>query len=307
MDVRYEEWPPGRALEGIVTALWRVTGDPSKMPPSQVLPDGHVELVLNLGAPVDLAGPAFTGDQPRHSVVGLVSCSLRLDYRGPIDTFGIRFHPARGPGFFGLRAPALSEKVLPLGQVCPTLDRSLSNLVAQRGRLESQADRAQLEAILLEQRPRALPQDPEIVRVVDRLAAAGDTPSIAVLARDVGISPRQLQRRFLAAVGVTPKRFVRLIRFARVWQVASMQPEEAWASLAVEHGYADQAHLVREFRAFGAVPPTRFFSSAWYAATAFSRATGPARGVRFVQEAVARPALRSGPAGAPPRSAVRKR
>jgi AraC-like DNA-binding protein len=103
----------------------------------------------------------------------------------------------------------------------------------------------------------------------------------------MGLSTRHAQRRFLASVGVPPKQFVRVLRFARLWQAATMSPPETWAALAAHHGYADQAHMVREFRAFGVEPPTHFFSPDWYDATQLSRVSGTAEGVRdvrFVQD-----------------------
>jgi len=72
MDLRYEEWLPGPGLEGVVSAYWRVAGDPSKVPSSAVLPDGHVELTINRGAPVGLAGPAYTGLQPERAEMAAV-------------------------------------------------------------------------------------------------------------------------------------------------------------------------------------------------------------------------------------------
>jgi transcriptional regulator GlxA family with amidase domain len=121
---------------------------------------------------------------------------------------------------------------------------------------------------------------------VDRLSRSETAPLVSQIARELGLSSRQLQRRFLAAVGVPPKRFVRVLRFARVWQMASMSPPETWAELAAAHGYADQAHMVREFRAFGAEPPTHLFTPDWYETTQLSRVSGPAKGVRSVQDKV---------------------
>jgi AraC-like DNA-binding protein len=63
-----------------------------------------------------------------------------------------------------------------------------------------------------------------------------------------------------------------------------MRPPETWAALAAEHGYADQAHMVREFRAFGVEPPTHFFTPDWYDTTGLSRVSGPAEGVRLAQD-----------------------
>jgi AraC-like DNA-binding protein len=285
MDIRYEEWlPDSSALAALVPAYWRVSGDGSHVPSSAVLPDGHVELVFNLGAPVGLSGPAYRGDQPQRAVVGPLSKALRLEYQGPVDTFGIRFHPARGAGFFGRLATQVVEKLLPLAEVSANLDRAVARLLAEHPNAGSDVFRAALDQVLLQQLPLALPPDTEVIAMVDRLAGSDSLPPVAQIARELGISTRQLQRRFLAAVGMAPKRFVRVLRFARVWQLASMSPRETWAGLAAAHGYSDQAHLVREFRAFGAEPPTHIFTSQWYDSTGLARLSGPAPGVRFVQD-----------------------
>jgi len=289
LDIRYEEWLPGPGLEQIIAAYWRVVGDGSKVPTSAILPDGHVELVLNLGGPVALAGPAYTGGQPDRAVVGPLSRAIRLKYRGPVDTFGIRFHPARGAGFLGQPATALADKLVPLARVCALLDRALSRLLVKNVVMETEAGRSSLDRVLLQQLSSALPPDEQVMVIVDRLTCCETAPPVAQLAREAGLSARQLQRRFLTAVGVTPKRFVRVVRFARVWQLASMRPPETWAGLAAENGYADQAHMVREFRAFGAEPPTQLFTQDWYDATELSRVSGPAVGVRSVQDLAPKP------------------
>lgn len=284
MEIRYDEWLPCPGLQDIVTAYWRVAGNASKVPSPVILPDGHVELVFNLGDPVELDGPAYIGGQPDRVVVGPLSRAVRMKYGLRVHTFGIRFHPARGAAFLGQTAPALTDKLLPLAQACPALERTLSHLLAKNGDLETAAGRLALDGVLLQHLPAALPADREVVTLVDRLSRSETAPAVAQLARQLRLSPRQLQRRFLAAVGMPPKRFARVLRFARVWQLATMSPPEAWAELAAAHGYADQAHMVREFRAFGAEPPTHLFTPDWYGTTGLSRVSGAAKGVRSVQD-----------------------
>lgn len=277
MDLRYEEWLPAAArLKGIVLAYWRCAGDASQVPSSAILPDGYVELVFNFGDPVGLRGPAYTGDQPARVVVGLLLQAVQMEYRGPVNTFGIRFHPAHGPAFFGRPASALTDKLTPLEQISPGLDHALSALFAAGWKPDRGADRAALDRVLLKQLAAGSPADEEICEVVDRLTNSETAPSVAELARALGMSSRQVQRRFLAAVGVAPKQFLRTFRFARLWQMATMSPPETWAALAAEHGYADQAHMVREFRSFGVEPPAHFFTPDWYEATTSSRAAGAA-------------------------------
>jgi AraC-like DNA-binding protein len=276
MDIRYDEWLTGSTrLAGIVTAYWRVLGDGSEFPPSFVLPDGHVELVFNLGDPVGLSGPAFNGLQPDRVVVGPLSKALRLDYRGQVNTLGIRFHPARGAGFLGKTAPELAERLLPLSHVSIELDRDLAEILVDHPSMATAACRRALDQVLVDQLSRAFPPDTAVIAAVDRLSGSDVMPLVKQIAGESGISSRQLQRRFRTAVGMTPKRFVRVVRFARVWQLASMRPRKTWAALAAEHGFADQAHLIREFRAFGAEPPTHIFTPEWYDATEISRASGP--------------------------------
>jgi AraC-like DNA-binding protein len=289
MDIRYEEWLPGPGLEEIITAYWRVAGDASDVPSPAILPDAHVELVFNLGDRVELEGPAYTGNQPDRAVVGPLSRTVRMKYGARVHTIGIRFHPARGAGFLGLTAPALTDKLAPLAQFCSPLDRVLRQLLRDNGNMEAEASRAALDRVLLQQLSLALPTDHVVVDMVDRLSRSETAPLVSQIARELRLSSRQLQRRFLAAVGVPPKRFVRVLRFARVWQLATMSPPETWAEIAAAHGYADQAHMVREFRSFGAEPPTRLFTPDWYDTTELSRVSGPAKGVRSVQDRARKP------------------
>jgi SAM-dependent methyltransferase len=65
---------------------------------------------------------------------------------------------------------------------------------------------------------------------------------------------------------------------------AVLGPPLTWADLALANGYADQAHLVREFRTFGARPPAHLFTPEWYATTTATGDYGPPKAVRSVQD-----------------------
>ena len=78
---------------------------------------------------------------------------------------------------------------------------------------------------------------------------------IDALADALGCSRRHLAKRFAEEVGASPKLAARLIRFEAARARLGSVP---LARLAAEHGFADQAHLSREFRALGGVSPTQF-------------------------------------------------
>ena len=117
MSVEYQEWPPGAALKGVVLAYWRVVGDGLSVPSPMILPDAHVEVVVNLGGPVTLVGSQFTGTQPVRAVVGLLETAIEIHYPADVCTFGIRLHPARAATFLSVPARALVNSLNPLRRV----------------------------------------------------------------------------------------------------------------------------------------------------------------------------------------------
>jgi AraC-like DNA-binding protein len=232
---------------------------------------------------VTLLGPAFTALQPSRVVVGLLKRAIPMRYGGRVRTFGIRLHPARAAHFLGVAATHLANTLTPLSQLSPTCDARLVQWLEGNPDLESATDRSSLESLMNEQRRQSAGVDRLVVRAVDRLLSAEHPMTVVGLARELGVTSRHLHRRFVATVGSAPKRLERLARFARTWQTATMGPSATWTELAHANGYADQAHLIREFRSFGANPPTHLFTAEWYDATTVQRANTPKDDVRFVQ------------------------
>lgn len=267
----YREWTPCRALRDVVLAYWCVEGDGALVPAPAILPDAHVEIVINLGRPVMLEGPAYTGRQPLRAVVGLLQHAVKMRYLGQVRTLGVRLHAARAADFLGIRAAALANTITPLRTFCEPLDMHIQHRLGDGRHFASEAARPELERVLVEHANRARAPDMLVVRAVDRLLGSDAPLAVTSLARELGVSPRRLHRRFLATVGTAPKRLERLARFARTWQQATMGPPITWADLALANGYADQAHLVREFRAFGADPPAHLFTAEWYHAATVTR------------------------------------
>ena len=75
------------------------------------------------------------------------------------------------------------------------------------------------------------------------------------VAHDLGVSERHLRRVFRETVGVSPKTFAKLARFRRALCAARDDYHAGWASIAIEAGYYDQAHLIAEFRSIAGVTP----------------------------------------------------
>ena len=109
-------------------------------------------------------------------------------------------------------------------------------------------------AVLLAAVERRLPAGPD--PLVRAAVAALDRPHarVAAVAAELGLSARQLQRRVADAVGYGPKTLARVLRFRRLQAL----PPAPLVSLALEAGYADQAHMTAEVTGLAGIPPVRF-------------------------------------------------
>jgi len=104
----------------------------------------------------------------------------------------------------------------------------------------------------------AAPVDAMVLAAVRTLGQQPSAALIEPVQRASGCSPAQFIARFEQTVGLTPKRYARVLRFhALINGVARRQPDD-WAQLAVDAGYADQSHLIHEFKRLAGITPTAY-------------------------------------------------
>jgi AraC-like DNA-binding protein len=248
--------PRDRALRSLVASLAVFEG---ALPPGRerVLPAGDVSLIVNLhedelrtyhGPALAIVrrarGAALAGPRTRHVV---------------IDTEEQRHLVWVGSRLAGA-APFLSTPLAEARDALVDLEDvwGRDGAVLRERILETATDEERLAAVeraLLERLRPALERDPAVVVALRALERG---VRVAALGTRLGLSSRQLGRRFLAATGVTPKRFARVRRLQRtVRKVAAGGPVE-WAQVAFEHGYYDQSHLVHDFGELAGITPTAY-------------------------------------------------
>ena len=89
-----------------------------------------------------------------------------------------------------------------------------------------------------------------------RLEASAGRARVAALAAELGCSRKHLTMRFHEQFGMPPKLFARILRFDHAVRHLRADRVTSWADLACTCGYADQAHLAREFRELAGCSPT---------------------------------------------------
>ena len=197
----------------------------------RVLPDACVDIVWTGGRLV-VAGPA-TGP-------------VIADIPAGAAAMGVRFRVGAAGAALGLPAAELLDATVPLEQVWGAEADRIEDRVAAAG-----TPGARLAAL---------------ARAVDERLAGDPDPAVRAAATGVprsslGIGDRQLRRRFADAVGYGPKTLERVLRFQHFLTRAAREarPDLAW--LALEAGYADQAHLTRECTRLAGLPPAALLAS----------------------------------------------
>lgn len=168
---------------------------------------------------------------------------------------GVMFRPGGFRPFLDRPVSAITDRALPVGDV---LGARASALARDLRAVDSAAGMAALaNAFLAALVPSGTHPCEETIVIAERIAT-DPTARVATVARDAGLSVRQLQRRFADHVGISPKAVIRRYRLLEAAERARTGGLVDWAAVAVSLGYSDQAHLARDFAAAIGMPPGRY-------------------------------------------------
>ncbi len=213
-----------------------------------------VPLIISFGEPFEIAlgREPSAGDRFGSFAAGLCTRPALIGSGGAAHCMQVNFTPLGARRFFGLPMGDIAERMVAVGDLD---DRGIAGLRDRLGETEGWAARfSVIETFVRERLARGEPASPATEWTYRRIVATGGRASVTTLADRVGWSRKHLAARFRDEVGLTPKAVARLVRFADA-QAMARTTQEGWAGIAAACGYADQAHLVREFREFAGEPP----------------------------------------------------
>jgi len=222
------------------------------------MPSPAVTMVLALGPDLDLQMPAIGRRPMRTCLAGLHDHPAAIHHDGTQRGIQLDLSPLGLAALVGMPAAELAGTAVDLTEVLGRVE--VERLMDRLSAVDQWSDRLALVERLLTDRlarngdrwtPRA-----EVVRAWAVLARSGGSARIGDVAADVGWSRRHLEQQFAATVGTPPKVAARLMRFhLSVTMIAGGTPI---ADVAAGCGFADQAHLTREWRALAGVSPARW-------------------------------------------------
>jgi AraC-like DNA-binding protein len=221
----------------------------------ELLPDSYIELVFSFGDRRQIEDGESVHEWPRCCVVGLMDRPIRLRAHGVVKTVAARFFAWGFFPLFDLEMPQLPNEIRQLKADWERLADEIAQAVQKD---DDESAVAILHNFLIE-RALAKKLRPNEVQAAARLlftrkgrGKLGDLPERSYY------STRQLERKFKEQMGVSPKSLARKMRFEQVRDHLTRDPQANLAGLAQAYGYADQAHLTRDFRQLSHKTPAQF-------------------------------------------------
>lgn len=247
---------PAAPLDRYVECFWWSQRELPQDYCEHMLPSGSTQLVLALheapmvcapgassGSPITWTGSLLHGPQWRYYLAGP---------KPPGAVAGVAFRPGAAGAVLGTGMTDLADEHLGLGALWGRRGELLhEQLMAAAG---PAAVFRILEQVLGERVQPAFVMHPAVAHALSRRAPAW----VAQVQREAGYSPRHFIALFREAVGMTPKHYFRIRRFNEVLRRLAAGPEAGLAGIAAATGYADQAHLTREFRELAGVTPRQY-------------------------------------------------
>lgn len=245
-NISYTELPPCPALWPYVRCFWGterpVMQDTDNAPPEIVIPDTCADIIYRIDYTDNTVSGGFCGvnDRSFYAQEGGKPGHLTA-------TFAIRFYAWGAYAFSEDSLRATLNGYFDAGMTHEWLDKALRPRLLE---LRSLQERAAFAQQLLLQRADSARENRIVDTTVRNILLHKGSLGVSALARDAFVSTRQLERLFHEYIGVTPKKLSNLIRYQYLWRDILSAPDFDVLNAVCKYGFADQAHLLREFKRY---------------------------------------------------------
>ena len=251
----YFEQSPSPDLQPWIRSLWYCRAPQVAHRRERVLPNGCMQIVLNLSRSylTDCGEDGtITRRLPRAIVVGVRARFEIIDTGDMEELVGVAFHPGGFARLFRERADLFFEQSVDLHDI------GIAPQIADR--LSEATTPAQKLSVLGQRLSDLIKRDTRRSELVDHAIHLFRNRALTVsqCASSVGLSERRLSQVFREEVGMAPKTWCRIGRFQAAVRALHRGVDVPWAELALRCGYYDQSHFANDFRAFSGIDPTTY-------------------------------------------------
>lgn len=255
----YHTFQPHKDLASIINCYWTLEVPASNDAQKQrILPDGMIEMAFILGDDIQ----RYTSEeefilQPHAMVLGQTIEPFFIKPTGYVNTFAIRFYPYGFANFITQPIKSLANKETPIDAL---FDKEVAAGLAQQIiQAANTAQRIQIiEQFFLDKLNEQSTVDKIVKTTIDALVSTkGNTPIHDIL-KESSSKRRQLERKFVKQIGISPKQLGKVIRLQSALKMLLNNEGDNLTHIAYENNYYDQAHFTKDFKEFTGVNPSDF-------------------------------------------------
>jgi AraC-like DNA-binding protein len=255
---------PADALRGTVRECYGFAESGARHLPRNEVASAAVVLIVGWGAPYripDSADPARWTEHPLGFVGGLSESYAVSQATGDARCIQVMLTPLGAHRLLGgLPMHELSDRTVGLGELFGADAERLAARLHDAPDWETRF--GVMDGFVAARVERSRTPPAGVAQAWRRLDASAGRMEIGVLAREIGCSRKYLASRFREHVGLAPKAVARVLRFERAVRLLGRAGGEVrWSGLALDCGYYDQAHLIRDFRQFAGTTPGAFLQA----------------------------------------------
>lgn len=255
--MRYQEYKPPGELASWIKLFWVFESRSNDPLPETIVADGYPELIIHFRSPfaeADYAGQFRK--QPAAVACGQLTRPLVLHSSSDAGMIGIRFQPSGMSPFLSTPMQSLTDARVPAEDLFVDVDRLIEEIVEASNDVQRIAacNRFLFRSIDSDR------ENPGVRRALDSIIHTRGQISVGSLATLMGTSRRSLELAFQSEVGTSPKMYCRITRFRHILDAVSINPSARWVQVALDSGFFDQSHLIRDFRRFAGASPTSFLA-----------------------------------------------
>ncbi len=257
--MNYQTFEPHPDLQSLIKCHWilEVPAD-TDAKRQRIIPDGCIEMIFMLGDDVKryTKGDEFI-IQPRAMVIGQITEPFFVEPTGFVNSFATRFYPYGFANFSSAPIVDLANKETSLKSLFG--EQSSKELTDQIGKAHDTNSRIKvIENFLLARLQNKATIDSIVKNTIDAILDTRGSVPINSLVKNDASKRRQLERKFIKQIGISPKQLGRMIRLQAALSLLLNQQSESFTSIAYESEYYDQAHFIKDFKDFTGTTPKDF-------------------------------------------------
>jgi AraC-like DNA-binding protein len=240
----YQQFSPHPELAPYIDAYWQVTANGTKPTTQRILPDGCVDIIVNLGAELASGTGDFSMKNEKGYLVGTMTRYKETIIKAGTHLIGIRFKPAAFTHFYQYASQhEFANKTIEFEQhLTPPINTSTRDLTGS------------LDRFFLD---RLLPVRESLFPMIRVIYHSRGQISVAALAQSHYSSVRKLERSFKQHIGVSPKEFINFVRYQFALQhIRKDYATKSLMDIALDSGYYDHAHLANEIKKHSGLVPS---------------------------------------------------